>query len=393
MATLSIKEVSNRPDKPQSAETFIKKIMHEENFASDFKADEGLFSSHFITVMYDDGTKKEYRPSTDKNKNQKLIHEYIARGPFVKGIDVVGTLTGQTAPKTIKVSKLLKTEEFGGQPSSGKKINLGIKFEKDLYAKMYECLEGKKCVGPYSKAADYIIKESSKMVKSSAIEFEDTGKRNTSRPIVASGSSIYINPKNPDRHGALLSDIDIVHKSGKRSYLSLKYGSTLTFMNAGVGKIFTESDMKKNKITTPAGKAILEAFSINEKMFCDVFNKYGKNKDKFPSVKIKPNMSALKSLLSTGIGSDYWMVHGQPGGAVHFWYMDPKRNKAFSKVSGDITIYYGGKSGNGKRIDIEFSNSFFDFTMNIRNKQRGLYPSHIMLDYKSKDAIGKTKIM
>ena len=73
--------------------------------------------------------------------------------------------------------------------------------------------------------------------------------------------------------------------------------------------------------------------------------------------------------------------------------MDPKRNKAFSKVSGDITIYYGGKSGNGKRIDIEFSNSFFDFTMNIRNKQRGLYPSHIMLDYKSKDAIGKTKIM
>ena len=68
MATLTIKEVSNRPDKPQSAETFIKKIMHDKDFGSDFKAEDGLFCSHFITVMYDDGTKKEYKPSTDKKK-------------------------------------------------------------------------------------------------------------------------------------------------------------------------------------------------------------------------------------------------------------------------------------------------------------------------------------
>ena len=392
MATLTIKEVSNRPDKPQSAETFIKKIMHDKNFGSDFKAEDGLFCSHSIEVMYDDNTKKIYKPSSNKKQNEKLIREYIARGEFVKSIDVIGTFAGQKAEKTIKVSKLTKTEEFGGQPSSGKKINLGIKFEKDLYAKMYECLEGKKCVGPYSEAANYIIKQSSKMVKSPATKFEDTGKRNTPRPIKASGTSIYIEPNNAAKHGKLLSDIDIIHKSTKRSYLSLKYGSTLTFMNAGVGKIFTEADMKKNKITTDAGKAILNAFSIDEKLFCDVFNKYNKTKQKFPSIRIKPNMQSLKQLLSTGIGSDYWMVHGQPNGTVHFWYMDPKMNKSYSSVSGQVTIYYGGKSGKGKRIDIEFSNPYFDFTMNIRNKQRGLYPSHIMLDYKSKDAIGKTKI-
>ena len=61
-------------------------------------------------------------------------------------------------------------------------------------------------------------------------------------------------------------------------------------------------------------------------------------------------------------------------------------------MTGEGTIYYGGKQGRGKRIDLEFSNNFYDFQMNIRNKQRGLYPSHIMLDYTSKPATGKKKL-
>ena len=390
MATLNIKEVSNRPDKPQSAETFIKKILQEEDFGGDFKAADGLFESHFVEVIYDDNTKKIYKRSSDKKKNQKLVREYIKRGEFVKGLNITGKFAGQQNNKVLKVSQLIKTEEFGGQPSSGKKINLGILFEKQLFEKMYDCLEGKKCIGPYAKAANYIIKESSKSKKSPAIKFEDTGKRNTPRPIIASSSSVYINPSVPAKHGALLSDIDVVHKSGSRSYLSLKYGATLTFMNAGVGRILTEKEMKSGRISNRAGKALLKALAIDEKTFCNVFNKYGKSK--FPAVQAKPDMRLLKQLLSTGIGSDYWMVHGQPGGAVHFWYMDPRRNKAFSNVTGNVTVYYGGKSGNGKRIDVEFKNNYFDFKLNIRNKQRGLYPSHIMLDYISKDAIGKTKI-
>ena len=72
MATLNIKEVSNRPDKPQSAETFIKKILQEEDFGGDFKAADGLFESHFVEVIYDDNTKKIYKSSFDKKKNQIL---------------------------------------------------------------------------------------------------------------------------------------------------------------------------------------------------------------------------------------------------------------------------------------------------------------------------------
>ena len=403
MATLSIKEVANRPDKPESAITFISKIFKEGNFGPDFKTEDGIFCSDFVEATYNDKTKIKYQRSASKIQNQKLIQEYIARGPEVKGLDITGRFFGQKTKTTLKVSKFTKTEEFGGQPSSGKRINLGIKLEKDLFAKMYDCLEGKKCmddkgkgIGPYASAANYIINATSEKIgQSPAMKFEDTGSRNTSRPIVATTHSLYINPPQHSKHGALLSDIDVVHASGGRSYLSLKYGSTLTFMNAGVSKILTEREMKTGTISNIQGKNILAAFGIDEQMFCDVFNKYGKTNERFPKVvttSSKYNSKLLNQLISTGMGSEYWMVHGQPDGSVNFWYMDSLRNKAFSTITGNIIVHYGGKSGKGKRIDVDFSNQYFDFTLNIRNKQRGLYPSHIMLDYTSKAAIGKTNI-
>ena len=43
----------------------------------------------------------------------------------------------------------------------------------------------------------------------------------------------------------------------------------------------------------------------------------------------------------------------------------------------------------GKRIDMTFKNSFFEYKLNIRNKQGGKYPSHLMMDYKSLKPTGK----
>ena len=62
-----------------------------------------------------------------------------------------------------------------------------------------------------------------------------------------------------------------------------------------------------------------------------------------------------------------------------------QENKKKDDISNaTMTAYYGGKSGKGKRVDIEFSNQYYDFKVNIRNKQSGVYPSHIMMDYESK---------
>ena len=136
----------------------------------------------------------------------------------------------------------------------------------------------------------------------------------------------------------------------------------------------------------------MSAFGIDELLFCNVFNDYGKGTRHATGVNVssKIDRNALKLFLSTAaIGSDYWMIHGMDGGKIWSWYMDPSKNNTMSTISGPIIIDYGGSSGTGKRVNISFSNSFFDFTVNIRNKQSGRYPSHIMCDYKSKPATGK----
>ena len=397
---LSNKEVANRPEKPQSAITFINKILKQGVYGADFKTEDGLFCSDYVTVTYKDNSKKKYERQTLKNLNEALVAEYIARGPFTKSIDITGKMFGKKQQQTLKVAKFIKTGEFGGQ-EGGKKVNLGIVFEKTFFPRVLEALDGKKMlnenkkgINSYSMAVTYILQKTSEMKNSAPVSAEDTGSRNTKRPIVATGKQLYIAPNSHTKHGALLSDLDIHHKSGT-SHLSLKYGSTLTFMNAGVSRVLTEKEMKAGEIKNTEGKNILATFGIDETIFCDVFNKYGKQNFKSDSGSVNLNAqqkASLTNLLKTGIGSGYWMVHGQPDQSVNFYYMDTAKNKIASKAPSTVQINYGGSRGNGKRVDIEFETDYFEFKVNIRNKQRGLYPSHIMLDYTTKDAIGKTNI-
>ena len=55
-----------------------------------------------------------------------------------------------------------------------------------------------------------------------------------------------------------------------------------------------------------------------------------------------------------------------------------------STISGSVKLMYGGSQGKGKRLDIHLESSVYKFMFNLRNKQSGLYPSHIMCDYKKK---------
>ena len=55
-----------------------------------------------------------------------------------------------------------------------------------------------------------------------------------------------------------------------------------------------------------------------------------------------------------------------------------------AKLTGKIILNYGGSRGTGKRLDIHCESSEYRFMFNLRNKQGGKYPSHIMCDYKKK---------
>ena len=77
------------------------------------------------------------------------------------------------------------------------------------------------------------------------------------------------------------------------------------------------------------------------------------------------------------------MVHGGVG-PVKMYKIDEQYMKKASTITGSVKLMYGGSQGKGKRLDIHLESSVYKFMFNLRNKQSGLYPSHIMCDYKKK---------
>lgn len=180
-----------------------------------------------------------------------------------------------------------------------------------------------------------------------------------------------------------LTDIT-VNKEGTPYYISAKFGGTLTFFNSGVAKTLPADEIKKGEIKNPNGVALLKALGIDNKSFCAVFNYYAKGKPgKFTPNQISADIPKLQNLVSSGIGSGYY--YAQAGkGEDQFFKIDDKYNKKASAITTTPQVYYGGIDGKGKRIDIVFESDKYVFKVNIRNKQGGIYPSHIMCDYKAK---------
>ncbi len=385
MPNLSIPEIT-KDGKEYRSVLLVEKTFEKNGKTNVFKTDGGLFHAKYILI----GTTKITK-SSDVDKTAGEILSLRLKKGLDRILKIGGTYAGSKSNVEIPITQLEKSEEFGGMPAGGTRVNKGLLFETDLAKRLDEYVEGRQGKGQYASETSKIIEMCSAKIGSPVVNFRHEGGANTSRPIVNSGSQVFVSPKDHREHGSKLTDITLVHHNKKESYLSLKYSSTLTFVNSGVSKIFPETEIKKGSISSPVGKAIMSAFGIDELLFCNVFNDYGKGTRHATGVNVssKIDRNALKLFLSTAIGSDYWMIHGMDGGKIWSWYMDPSKNNTMSTVSGPIIIDYGGSSGTGKRVNISFSNSFFDFTVNIRNKQSGRYPSHIMCDYKSKPATGK----
>lgn len=208
------------------------------------------------------------------------------------------------------------------------------------------------------------------------------GSANKPRPLEFDGDSPKIGYSG-ETMAETVTDITI--KKGTESYyLSAKFGGTLTFFNSGVTKIFPANEIKKGEITNENGVALLNTLGINNKAFCAVFNLYDKGKTlKTKPLPAKADVGKLQALVSSGIGSGYYYVQAGKG-VDKFFKIDNKFNKKASTITSEPTVYYGGKDGEGKRIDVSFESAEYIFKVNIRNKQGGLYPSHIMCDYKAK---------
>ena len=219
--------------------------------------------------------------------------------------------------------------------------------------------------------------------KHSDIQVKLEGGANTRRPLVFTDIGAIIKGRGL-QIGNLITDVT-VYGDGKPYFLSLKFGGTVTFFNAGVATIFTEEQFKSGKFKDKRAKQLLGMFGIDEKKFIDIFEKYDRKTARQIVPKIeedvtrKVNMRSLLQLLVTGIGYGYYMVH-KKGKKVEYYEMTRRRMMDSAKVRSVKVLY--PKPGSAKRIDIEVITKLYIFKINIRNKQGGLYPSHIMCDYK-----------
>ena len=267
--------------------------------------------------------------------------------------------------------------------AGGASANQGIAYENQIAQDLQTYNEGgtefthkntvEKIIDTFKlKPGEFTIKEEGKENKKRPLEFTSSG------PIIGySGKSV----------AATLTDLTIIQNTSegetkKTHYISLKYGSTLTFFNAGVTSVLPASEIQKGKITNANGIALLETLNIDNELFCKVFNEYSEtNFKQYHSIASDDfDSTKLFNLIQSGIGSGYWMLKGSSKGS-DFYEITESYSKTASTPTGKPKVLYGGVDGKGKRVDITFESKDYFFKVNIRNKQGGLYPSHIMCDY------------
>jgi tetratricopeptide (TPR) repeat protein len=305
-----------------------------------------------------------------------------------KALAAIKAVTGEDMSK-IDVNKIKwngLTVKFGEGSRGGRGVkSKGLGFEGSLLADLQTLLKK----GYTTKNKDEFnhpkltkeIKKDLVLQKGKFVVQSDASK-NQSRPLVFKGGSPEI-AFSGGSIAATLTDITVI-KGEEKYYISAKYGSTLTFFNSGVTKVFPESEIKKGEIENADGVTLLETLGIDNKSFCAVFNYYAKGKaGKFIPQYPEADKTKLQNLVSSGIGSGYY--YAQAGaGEDQFFLIDEAYNNEASEIVGNPKVEYGGNNGKGKRVDVVFESKKYKFKINIRNKQGGLYPSHIMCDYKPK---------
>ena len=232
------------------------------------------------------------------------------------------------------------------------------------------------------------------------------GSLNNRRPLIMTNDGqIVVGDSDIASTGDKVADVkvDTVGRRGTIN-LSLKSGTTVSFCNAGVSKLFPASSFAKylederngileyhgGSANGMTGNDLLQFFGIDPIKFADVFVQYRNDKDskKIKSAKkdeedvtqlIASNPNFYKFVCSV-IGYDYILIH-ELGPDIHCY--DLKSQEDLDNFIGRLEyakVLYP-INGEAKRIDIVVKYSNIIIKFNIRNKQSGIFPSHLMSDY------------
>ena len=210
-------------------------------------------------------------------------------------------------------------------------------------------------------------------------KFDYKGRNKVKRPLRLVFDKLYLKYNNAEN----ISDIDIIN-NGIIQHISLKKTNLVTFMNIGIRTTLKECEIMNGCIINSIGVKLLSILNIDNKKFCQVFNNYHNNDISTienDSIKIQEKSSfadELYKFILQAVSKDYWVLHKTNNEIKFYWVNDILKD--LYPESG--IVYYGGKSGTGKRIDVIIKTKKMELNFNIRHKNGGIYPSHIMCDYK-----------
>ena len=314
---------------------------------------------------------KDETPINIDLKKPKDIN--VSRG--IKGLFDIGDIKSKAGLKTIRI-------KFGnGSKGNRGANNRGNAFETQFataiekwYAEGDQAVEDKDILNAIRD-----LDRTYNLGKSKTFDAKVVGGENTRRPLDFSGKITITNTKAKGFNiGESVTDITLITDNNPKIYLSLKLGSTTTFFNVGIKTKLTKKEINEGIIKNRDGIKLLDLFGIDNKRFCTIFN--DKVKTQSGVVRGKPNVAALSHLLQSGIGFGYHVIHRMRG-KVLSKKMDESLMKASSRV-GAVQIFYGGKTGKGKRIDMEMSSRYYKFKLNIRDTQgTDGYPTRMMCDF------------
>lgn len=272
-----------------------------------------------------------------------------------------------------------------GEGSSGRRgaNNRGNLFEQEWADAMERWWAGEQVEGPIGDSIRDVVREYN-LDRAQELSVYMEGGENTRRPLQFSGSGIYLdNPKGTGFNiGPSVTDVTLKTED-QTIYISHKLGTTTTFFNVGVRTILTPEEIQEGEIRNRNGRILLDTFGIDHDRFCRVFNQ--EEIDRSDMVDTKPNFDrrSINMLLQSGIGYGYHVIHKLRGKIISK-KMDESAMKKAAALR-DITVYYGGKGGKGRRVDVVFESPVYKFKINIRDTQgRDGYPTRMMCDFTHK---------
>jgi hypothetical protein len=309
-------------------------------------------------------------------------------------IKIPRVLKGTIDPQKIMMDTKVKNikVEYGDGSSGGRGVNnKGGKFEKEFAPAIRKLYESSKSAvaADFKTSYDELLNITplGSFDVGSLIVDGDAGASNTKRPIQYSPTGIELLSTSPNYDiGKMLTDITLsgtVSGRKKEIYLSLKTTTTVTFFNAGITTALPKEEIKKGNIVNKNGLALLKMLRIDPGAFCDSYNHPTGWSGWSEQVDLNnaSHKAKLQKFLESGIGHGYTVIHQLRPGNVKVFNVTEKYMKSAATPE-SMTVYYGGKTGTGKRVDVVIETPKYTLGLNIRDTQgKDGYPGRIMCNF------------